>query len=129
MRVDGIDHIAINTVNIEESANYYKDVFGFREVSRANMGDCILVYLEIQPGTYLELFDLRGNVERGNSPENRQGLRHIAFGVKDIESWNRHLKAKKADFVMELTRMEPIHKDGILVRDPNGVIVELNADY
>ncbi len=129
MKISNIDHIAINTADIEESVEYYYNVFGFREVSRADMGNVTLVYLEICPGSYIELFDLRGECEMGGTPENLQGLRHIAFHVDDIEECSRRLKDKNADFVMELTRMEPIRKDGILIRDPNGVIIELSADY
>lgn len=129
MRIDRIDHIAVNTIEIETSVRFYEEMFGFKEVSRADMGECILVYLETSPGSYLELFDLKGACEQGNVSENMQGLKHIAFHVDDIKLWEEHLKEKKAEIVMELTRMEPIQKDGILVRDPNGVIIELSADY
>ncbi len=129
MKINGIDHIAINTIDIEESVKFYEDMFGFKEVSRADMGDLTLVYLEIKPGSFLELFDLRGNCETGSRPEGLQGLRHIAFDVDDIKAWEKRLKEKNAVFTMELTRMEPIHKDGILIQDPNGTIVELSADY
>ena len=129
LKVNKVDHIAINTINIEESVSYYEKMFDFREVSRADMGACILVYMEVCPGTYLELFDLKGTCEEGTVPEAMQGLRHIAFYVEDIRAWEKHLKEEHADFTMELTRMEPIRKDGILIRDPNGVIIELSADY
>ncbi|MDO4343538.1 MAG: VOC family protein [Eubacteriales bacterium] len=129
MKINRIDHIAVNTVNIEESVKYYEEMFGFKETSRADMGNVILVYMEVCPGSYLELFDLKGNCEKGTVPEEMQGLRHIAFHVDDIKAWEKRLKEKNAEFTMELTRMEPIHKDGILIRDPNGVIVELSADY
>ncbi|MEA4895580.1 MAG: VOC family protein [Oscillospiraceae bacterium] len=129
MKIDKVDHIAINTINIEESVRYYSDLFGFRETDRADMGSCVLVYMQICPGAYLELFDLKGNTAEGGTPENLQGLRHIAFHVDDIKAWEKALKEKEADFVMEITRMEQIRKDAILVRDPNGVIIELSADY
>lgn len=129
MKINKVDHIAINTLDIEESVQYYKKMFGFEEVNRADMGGCILVYLEISPGSYLELFDLKGTCEEGCVSENLQGLRHIAFHVDDIREWEKHLKENDAEFTMELTRMEQIKKDGILIRDPNEVIVELSADY
>ena len=129
MKINKVDHIAINTRDIEASVRYYYDVFGFREVSRADMGSCILVYLEICPGTYLELFDLKGNCIEGDVSEDLHGLRHIAFNVDDIKVWEKRLKEKNTEFIMELTRMEPIRKDGILIKDPDGVIIELSADY
>ena len=85
LKVNKVDHIAINTINIEESVSYYE----------------------------------KGTCEEGTVPEAMQGLRHIAFYVEDIRAWEKHLKEEHADFTMELTRMEPIRKDGILIRDPN----------
>ena len=123
------DHIGINTLDIEESVRYYTDVFGFREIKRADMGDLTLVYMDTGTDMQLELFDLRGNVIRGDIPEAKQGFRHIAFYVDDIKAWEEHLKEKGAEFTMELTRLPQLERDGILVRDPNGLIIELTAAY
>ena len=128
MKLNQVHHIAINTLNIEESVRFYQRMFGFAEVSRADMGACILVYLKVAENTFLELFDLKGACEEGSVPENLQGLRHIAFDVTYIEAWDRSLKEKGAEFTMELCAMEPIGKKGLLIRDPNGVIVELCED-
>lgn len=94
MKLNQVHHIAINTLNIEESVQFYQELFGFTEASRADMGACTLVYLKVAENTFLELFDLRGSCEKGSVPENLQGLRHIAFDVTDIEAWNRLLKGK-----------------------------------
>ena len=123
------DHIGINTLDIEESVKFYTDVFGFREIKRADMGDLTLVYMDTGTDLQLELFDLRGEVIRGEVPEAEQGFRHIAFYVDDIEAWTAHLKEKNVEFTMELTRMPQLGRDGILVKDPNGLIIELTAAY
>ena len=128
MKINQVHHIAINTLDIEQSVAFYREMFGFTEVQRADVGSCILVYMEICEGSYLELFDLKGGCIKGTAAEDLQGLRHIAFDVTDIESWNDALKAKHADFVMELCEMEPIRKKGLLIRDPNGAIIELCED-
>ena len=128
MKLNRVHHIAINTLDIETSVAFYQTMFGFKEVSRADMGNCVLVYLEICEGSYLELFDLKGACETGSIAEAHQGLRHIAFDVEDIEAWNTALKEKNADFVMELCEMAPINKKGLLIRDPNGAVVELCED-
>jgi len=129
MKINHVDHIAINTIDIDESIEYYKKMFGFDLVKRVDMGTCELVYMKVNDNTSLELFNLHGSCERGAVPEAMQGLRHIAFQVDDIKAWNEALKAKGAEFTMELTRMKPIRMDGILIRDPNGVIIELSAGY
>jgi catechol 2,3-dioxygenase-like lactoylglutathione lyase family enzyme len=130
MKINHVEHIAINTIDIDESIAYYKKMFGFELVKRVDMGSCELVYLKVDERTKLELFNLRGNCEQGDvANESMQGLRHIAFQVDDINAWNNTLKDRGAEFTMELTRMEPIRMDGILIRDPNGVIIELCASY
>lgn len=125
MKLNNVHHIAVNTLDIETSIAFYRDMFGFEEEKRADMGNCILVYLKISPDSYMELFDLKGDCESGSIPENLQGLRHIAFDVQDIEAWNQHLKKKNAEFVMDLCEMPSINKKGLLIRGPNGTVIEL----
>ncbi len=129
MKMTKVDHLGINTLDIEESVKYYTDMFDFRETGRADMGPLTLVYMENPEGIVLELYDLRGNVIPGERPEALQGFRHVAFFVDDIKAWNERLKSKGAEFTMELTRMPQIKRDGILVKDPNGYIIELTAEY
>ena len=93
------------------------------------MGVCELVYLKVNENTTLELFDLRGACEEGFTSESRMGLRHIAFQIDDINAWNKRLKENGATFTMELTRMDKIRSEGLLVCDPNGVIIELCKGY
>ena len=59
MKLNNVHHIAVNTLDIETSIAFYRDMFGFEEEKRADMGNCILVYLKISPDSYMELFDLR----------------------------------------------------------------------
>ena len=129
MKMRNPDHIGINTLDIEESVRFYSDVFGFTETERVDMGDMTLVYMDTGTDLRLELYDLRGNVITGDLPEAKQGFRHIAFYVEDILAWNERLKEKNVEFTMELTRLPQLGRDGILVKDPNGFIVELTSDY
>ena len=73
----------------------------------------------------MELFDLRGGTEDGQTAENRRGLRHIAFDVDDVRAWDAFLREKGVPFVQELSEMPQIGKRAILVSDPDGVVVEL----
>jgi Lactoylglutathione lyase and related lyases len=128
MKIDGIDHVSVNALDITESLDFYKNVFGFSEIGRADMGECILIYLQISENACMELFDLKGGCKTGYREENLQGFRHIAFKVDDINVWNKKLKDKGIKFAMDLIRLEPIKKDCLLIEDPNGVIIELCAD-
>ena len=103
MKLNNVHHIAVNTLDIETSIAFYRDMFGFEEEKRADMGNCILVYLKISPDSYMELFDLKGDCESGSIPENLQGLRHIAFDVQDIEAWNQRLYINEGGLGDEVT--------------------------
>ncbi|CAK7074384.1 MAG: hypothetical protein DELT_03208 [Desulfovibrio sp.] len=125
MKVNHTHHIAVNTMEIEQAVEFYRDILGFKEVSRADMGPCTLVYMKISGDTYMELFDLRGGTEDGKNAENRRGLRHIAFDVDDVRAWDAFLREKGVPFVQEISEMPEIGKRALLVSDPDGVVVEL----
>ena len=125
MKINHAHHIAVNTMESERAVEGYRDILGFREVRRADMGPCTLVYMEISENMYMELFDLRGGTEDGQTAENRRGLRHIAFDVDDVRAWDAFLREKGVPFVQELSEMPQIGKRAILVSDPDGVVVEL----
>lgn len=129
MKIKCIDHISINTLDIQQSIDFYEYYFGFKEIERADMGEIELVYLKIDEHARLELFNLHGVTIDKDREETSKGLRHIAFKVDDIEAWNRDFKKKNAPFTMEITKMKPIRSIGILIEDPNGVIIELIERY
>jgi catechol 2,3-dioxygenase-like lactoylglutathione lyase family enzyme len=59
-----------------------------------------------------------------NAPANTLGLRHVAFGVEDIEAVVAGLRARGVELVGELER----YQDSYLlcyVRGPEGILVEL----
>jgi len=121
MKINHIHHIAVNTLDIEESIEFYQKMLDFKMESRVDMGICTLVYMKICEGSYFELFDLYGKCEKGHVAEDLQGIRHIALDVCDIETWNKTLKEKGAEFVMELCDMHQINKKGLMIKDPNGL--------
>lgn len=128
MKVNHIHHIAINTLDIEESVAFYRDVMGFAEAARADMGELTLVYMRVRGDTYMELFDMRGKTVHGTAEAERQGLRHIAFDVDGVAEWNERLKEKGVPFFQEMSEMPQIGKRALLVRDPDGVVLELCED-
>jgi catechol 2,3-dioxygenase-like lactoylglutathione lyase family enzyme len=128
MKINHTHHIAVNTKDINESIQFYQDIMGFRLHSQADMGDCVLVYMQVSEHTFIELFDLKGGCRDGETPEMQAGLKHIAFDVDDIFAWDKFLKEKGIPYVLEMTELHPIGKRVLLVADPNGVVVELCAD-
>ncbi len=124
-------HVAISVANAEESAAWYKKMFGFKEVLRMNQGaNNAMLVVHIKRGNcYIELFQVAGSKPL---PEYRrdptadlgvQGLKHMAFEVSDVMDATKKLKAKGAEIAMG-----PVDTPGVafvFVRDNSGNTLEL----
>ena len=132
MKINCVDHIAINTLDIEESIRFYCDILGLKLEKRVDMDDLVdetLVYVRVNEGTCLELCDVRGRCsvkQPYNTTEG--GLRHIAFDVDDLPAWEKHLDEKGVPFEIHMVDLPMLGKRAILVYDPNGTCVELCCD-
>jgi glyoxylase I family protein len=95
MQLEKIHHIAIICSDYSKSKQFYVDVLGFKieqEVYRAERQSYKLD-LSLNGDYLLELFSFPNPPKRATRPE-ATGLRHIAFGVKDIEKEVRFLTSK-----------------------------------
>lgn len=128
MKIHQIDHIAINTVNIDESVKFYSEVLGFQELKRVPNGDNTLVYMKISDTSTIELFDHEKQIDYSEHPENASGTAHIALSVTDINAWNEHLIRHNVVFTLPLCALEHLGKNVLLFKDPNGVLIELSED-
>lgn len=128
MVINKADHIAINTVDIEKSVAFYKEMLGFKELKRVPNGDSALVYMDCGCGTTLELFDWDGKCSPFSMSDDKSGLAHIAFDVSNIEEWNKKLIEKGAEFTLPLCTLEHLGKNVLLIKDPNSAVIELCED-
>jgi catechol 2,3-dioxygenase-like lactoylglutathione lyase family enzyme len=75
----------------------------------------------------LELVRFRSPPTQGGdrrAPANTAGIRHIAFGVEDLDAIVAGLRARGAELVGEVERYEDSYRL-CYVRGPEGIIVEL----
>jgi glyoxylase I family protein len=128
MDIKAIDHVAINTVDIEESVRFYTQVMGLKLLKRVPNGDNVLVYLKINDNSTLELFDCEKKIEYFEHSESCSGPLHIALSVGNIAEWYEHLKAHNVAFTLPLCALDHLGKNVLLFKDPNGVIIELSED-
>ncbi len=93
MEIKRLHHIAIICSDYEKSKKFYTEILGFminNEVYRESRKSFKLD-LSLN-GTYLlELFSFPTPPSRPSHPE-ATGLRHIAFGVNNLEEWIDYLK-------------------------------------
>ncbi len=128
MKINHTQHLAVNTKDIEESIKFYEDILGFTLEKKVDMGDATLVYMKVSGDCYMELFDHRGACTQGDPKENDAGLRHIAFDVDDLHEWAAFVKSKNVPVLIDVVEMPNLGKRGMLIEDPNGVVVELCCD-
>jgi glyoxylase I family protein len=125
MKIERLHHIAIICSDYERSKQFYTDILGFKidnEVYRHER-DSYKLDLSLNGQYLIELFSFPNPPQRPTRPE-ATGLRHIAFGVKDIEQWVEFLVSKNIT-------VEPIRIDEFTNRkftffsDPDNLPVEI----
>ncbi|MCH2224816.1 MAG: VOC family protein [Crocinitomicaceae bacterium] len=125
MEIKRLHHIAIICSDYEKSKKFYTEILGFtinNEVYRESRKSFKLD-LSLN-GTYLlELFSFPTPPSRPSHPE-ATGLRHIAFGVNNLEEWIDYLKINNIE-------TEPIRIDEFtdkkftFLKDPDNLPIEL----
>lgn len=125
MKIERLHHIAIICSDYERSKHFYTEILGFKidnEVYRQERNSYKLD-LSLNEQYLIELFSFPHPPQRPTRPE-ATGLRHIAFGVKDIERSVEFLISKNIT-------VEPIRIDEYTDRkftffnDPDNLPIEI----
>ena len=120
MTIGGLDHITVNTGDLDAALRFYVDVLGLRHGDRPAFD---------APGAWLYAGDrpivhLVGGRER---PAATTGaFDHFAFQAADLAGVIARLKA--ADIAYELFAVPGLGRKQVFVEDPDGVRIELNFD-
>lgn len=125
MQLNGVHHIAIICSDYSRSKYFYTEILGFRVIAEAYRLErqSYKLDLALADGTQLELFSFPNPPPRPSTPE-ACGLRHLAFGVTDVEKTKRELEEK-------CVAVEPIRVDEYtgkkftFFKDPDGLPLEL----
>jgi catechol 2,3-dioxygenase-like lactoylglutathione lyase family enzyme len=121
-------HVGISVADAEETAVWYKRMFGFNVIARINQSGMKVVHIQ-RGDCYIELFQVEGAKplpEYRRDPTKDLGVHgtvHFAFKVADVKAAIKEVRAKGAEIAME-----PIETPGIVfafVRDNSGNCFEL----
>lgn len=127
LKPDRLHHIAIICSDYGKSKRFYTEVLGLdieREVYREERQSYKLD-LSLHGEYLVELFSFPDPPARLTRPE-ATGLRHLAFGVRDLDEWVAYLEGNQVS-------TEPIRVDQFTDRrftfltDPDGLPIELYA--
>ena len=125
MKIERLHHIAIICSDYEKSKQFYTEILGFKienEVYRKERNSYKLD-LSLNGQYLIELFSFPNPPARPSRPE-ATGLRHISFGVEDINASIEFLKSKKVS--TEPTRIdEYTNKKFTFFSDPDNLPIEI----
>ncbi len=121
-----LGHVAFRVRDLEQSIAWYAAAFGAREAFRANREDGTpqLVYIELVPGQFIELFP--GGKNRPTEPAEPLGYAHTCLLVDDLATTLVHLAT------LGVTPAAPPHagragQQLAFIADLDGNVIELMA--
>ena len=121
-------HIGLNVTDIQQSKQFYQDVFGFNVIGESVAGEKKFVFLAERETLILTLWQQ----SNGRFPTNNPGLHHLAFAVdsvSDIEVVERKLQARGAKIYHNgiVTHREGASSGGLFFEDPDGIRLEVST--
>lgn len=129
IKINGVNHFAISVANLEESIQWYSDVFGFTVFDRSEIpGAGIKVSHMCGKGFILEIFEAPGSsplAEERKVPNKDlmiQGNKHISFGVPDGRAAKAEFEAAGVDIAM-VAEVDGTY--GLFIRDNSGNLIEI----
>lgn len=119
MPLHKIDHITINSADLDRSCTFYADVLGFG-VKRLEGRGYTGAWLLLSGHPFVHLVARRPD----QSPDTLGLVDHFALEATDIAGTRAHLSKVGVSFNENSLPEFDLHQ--IVVRDPDGVKVELN---
>ena len=125
MKIEKLHHISIICADYEKSKHFYTQILGFTIENEVYRKERASYKLDLSlNGQYLiELFSFPNPPQRPTRPEST-GLRHIAFGVKEIEKTIVFLKSNNIQ-TEPIRTDEFTHKKFTFFYDPDHLPIEL----
>jgi len=125
LQITKLHHVAIICSDYARSKRFYTEVLGLPVITETYRAarDSYKLDLALPDGSQIELFSFPGAPPRPSYPE-AQGLRHLAFGVADVQAAAEQLQAQGIE--VEGIRVDEITGQRFtFFADPDGLPLEL----
>mgnify|MGYP003625982873 CR=1 FL=1 len=123
MSVGLLDHYNVRTANLAETVSFYETVLGLENGDRPNFA-FPGAWMYSEGRAVVHLIDISNMDE---APKSDSGaIDHVAFVSTGFEAMKAHLE--KTGYSYEAREVPGGKLWQIFVRDPNGVLLELNYD-
>jgi catechol 2,3-dioxygenase-like lactoylglutathione lyase family enzyme len=124
VKINKIDHVSINVVDIQASLDFYGRILGLKQLETVDCGGFTITYFALPDGSRLELFDYHGKNMNNPRQEDEVGLRHIAFQITDVALHEKQLLAEGVKIILPTCDLPDLAARVLLFLDPNGVTLE-----
>ena len=131
MPLERMEHVTIDTDDVEKTKEFYCDLLGMTEGFRPDFGfeGCWLYIGDVACIHVCEWESYKVFTEDRGIPMSSKGpttgsFDHVAFNATDYDGTIAKLEARGLDYGHALVPDIPLRQ--IFVKDPNGVTVELN---
>lgn len=123
MRLHGIQHVAIKTLDVDATNEFYTNILGMEFVDRPAFDF---------PGSWLSMGDTMIHVMGGRMAVDEDGrftpggaaVDHIALGAEGFDAYLKRFEEDKIEWWENDISSFGIWQ--LFVKDPNGVVIELN---
>ncbi len=123
--ITAIGHVAFRVTDLQKALHFYCDILGLREafrLDREGEPSPWIVYLQIAPGHFIELFP--GSEKVGPQPGRDAGYNHFCLLVDDIHATVRELGERGLPINGQPTRGLD-NNFQFWIADPDGNRIEL----
>lgn len=124
--ITAVDHITVNLADRDASFKFYGEVLGLERLCDVDMGDHRLTYFDLNGYTRLELIEYYNDKAAKPEPSDDKGIyRHMALVTDDIQDIYNRCMAAGVEILMKPVWVNNLKWTGMLIRDPNGVEIEI----
>jgi catechol 2,3-dioxygenase-like lactoylglutathione lyase family enzyme len=123
MSVGMLDHFNIRTRQLADTVKFYEDILGLENGDRPNFAfPGAWMYSEGRPVVHLVDISPTSEAQKPDSGV----VHHVAFASRDFDGMKQRLQSKGMPF--DIRQVPGGELWQIFVRDPNGVMIELNYE-
>lgn len=131
MKIQGLGHTAYMVRDMEKALHFYCDILGFKKIFtlETDAGEPWIIYLEIAPKHYIELFYAKADTQdvqlgRDNMGK-RIGYMHLCLEVTGMPELEEHLRANGVE-ILSPTHMGIDDTWQMWIEDPDGNPIEFH---
>lgn len=125
MQLYRVDHLHLICTDIEESRDWYCNVFGGKVTFEGNFKGKKVYYVEINGFTIIMVAEMLDGEPLPATIQTKEGLDHFGFAVEDMDAAAEELKGKGVKFVVEPLQVRPGLKIAY-IEAPDKVRIELS---